>query len=339
MNIPVNTAFYGTPADEREYLAKRFKGIGLKIDTTYDEHCIGPDNLPPKGDAAILGVFVDSKVNAAVMDRFPNLKLIVTLSTGFDHIDLAEAKRRGITVCTVPSYGENTVAEFAFGLILTLSRKLYAATYRVKDTGNFDTEGLRGFDLSGKTIGVIGTGKIGRHSIAMAKGFDMKVIAYDPYPNEKLAKDMGFSYVSLDELLKQSDIATIHVPYMKETHHLINSSALSKMKPTALLINTSRGAVVDTDALVDALKNEKLAGAGLDVLEDESDLKPGSAAPANTADKRLLLEDHELMKMPNVVVTPHNAFNTDEALRRILDTTVDNIKGWLDGKPVNTVKA
>ncbi|MDE1975582.1 MAG: hydroxyacid dehydrogenase [Patescibacteria group bacterium] len=336
--IPANAAFYGTPLDEEEYLKKRFADLKIPVTAAYNEHCIGPDNLPPKSDISILGIFVDSKVDAAVMDCFPNLKLIVTLSTGFDHIDLAETKKRGITVSTVPSYGENTVAEFAFGLILMLSRKLYQSAERTREKGDFETDqSLRGFDLSGRTIGVIGTGKIGRHSIAMAKGFDMKVLAYDPYPNEKLAKDMGFEYVTLDGLLSQSDIVTIHVPYMKETHHLIDAEALSKMKPTALVINTSRGAVVDTDALVKALNEKRLAGAGLDVLEDEPDLKPGAPSPTDPASKRMLSEDHELMRMPNVVVTPHNAFNTDEALKRILDTTVDNIAAWLSGKPTNTV--
>jgi D-lactate dehydrogenase len=343
MNSPISIAFYGTPLDEAEYLKKRFAEMKMPVTATYNEHGINPQNIPAgKDGSVVLGVFVDSVVNVAVMDAFPNLKLIVSLSTGFDHIDLDEAAKRGITVCNVPSYGENTVAEFAFGLILDLSRKIYMAIDQVKESGNFGLERLRGFDLEGKTIGVIGTGKIGRHSIVMAKGFGMNIIAYDPFPNESLQKDLGFKYVPMDELLSQSDVITLHVPYSKETHHLIDAAALSKMKKTAILINTSRGGIVDTDALVNALNKKQIAGAGLDVLEEENAVKdePGFLARnrGNEQEMRTILEDHELIRMPNVVVTPHNAFNTDEALRRILDTTVDNIKAWTDGKPLNMVK-
>ena len=341
-NSSVKIAFYGVRPEEQPYLEKRFADVGLSDNVTYHSEIVDSDHIPPKDDSDAVSVFVDSAVNKAVMDAFPNLKFIAARSTGYDQIDLAEATKRGIIVSNVPSYGENTVAEFAFGLILSLSRKIYEAADRIKETGNFNVEGLRGFDLMGKTIGVIGTGHIGRHAIKMAKGFEMNVVAYDPFPNEKLAKELGFTYMSLDELLSQSDIITIHVPYLKETHHLINEAALAKMKKTALLINTARGAIVDTDALVKALNEKRIAGAGLDVLEEEGAIKDelGFLAHGHPKedDLRVILEDHALMKMPNVIVTPHNAFNTDEALMRILDTTVDNIKAWADGKPVNVVK-
>lgn len=341
-NSPLSIAFYGTPPDEQEYLQKRFAEANMPVTASYNEHGINPQSLPAKNDAAALGVFVDSVVNGPVMDAFPKLKLIVTLSTGFDHIDLKEAAKRGITVCNVPSYGENTVAEFAFGLILTLSRKIYAAADQIKETGGFGLEGLRGFDLEGKTIGVIGTGKIGKHSIVMARGFGMKIVAYDPFPNEKLQAELGFKYVPLDELLEKSDVITLHVPYSEKTHHLIDEKAFARMKPTAILINTSRGGIVDTDALVKALNEKRIAGAGLDVLEEENALKDEKGIANIHGDKKALRtinEDHALMKMSNVIVTPHNAFNTDEALRRILDTTVDNVKAWAEGKPANVVKA
>ena len=221
----------------------------------------------------VLGTFVDSVADAAVIGGLPNLKHIATLSTGYDHIDLSACAVRGISVSYVPTYGENTVAEYAFGLILALSRKICEATNRVKMEGSFRLDGLRGFDLMGKTLGVLGTGHIGQHVVQMGKGFGMNVIAFDAFPNPALATQFGFEYKPLPEILAQSDIVTIHVPYLPSTHHLINAENIGLMKPGAYLVNTARGAVVDTSALVMALKNGKLGGAGLDVLEEEGVIK------------------------------------------------------------------
>ncbi len=337
----IKITFFGTRPEEKEHLEHAFAKLP-NFQATYIEEILDPERPPEKSDADIIAIFVDSKVNAAVLDSFPNLKLIAVRATGYDNIDFTETAKRGITVTNVPSYGENTVAEFAFGLILTLSRKMYTAADQVKETGSFSVEHLRGFDLQGKTIGVVGTGRIGRNSIRIAKGFGMNVVAYDPYPNDKLPGELGFKYVSFDELLADSDVITLHVPYSKETHHLMNEAAFSKMKKTAILINTSRGGIVDTSAIVKALHDKKIAGAGLDVLEEEGALKDEASYIAqNSKDEaglRNLLADDVLMKMLNVIVTPHNAFNTDEALGRILDTTIENIKAWVDGKPINVVK-
>jgi D-lactate dehydrogenase len=221
------------------------------INTSLDESAQAPK------DAEILGVFINSRITKGVMDKMPNLKLIVTLSTGFDHIDVNEAKKRGISVCNVPSYGENTVAEFTMALILTLSRRIYPAIKRVHEEGKFSYEGLRGFDLKGKKIGVVGTGKIGARLIKIAQGFEMEILAYDPHPRE----DLEVSYLPLNDLLSQADVVTIHVPYMPDTHHLLNINNLKLIKPSAILINTSRGGLVDTMALLTALKNGQLAGA------------------------------------------------------------------------------
>ncbi|MDE1967113.1 MAG: hydroxyacid dehydrogenase, partial [Patescibacteria group bacterium] len=295
--------FFGVRPEEKSYLEGK-----IPVDCSFSADIISPEKLPDQSRSDGLCVFIDSTVNGAVMDRFPNLKFIATRSTGYDHIDLAEAKKRGIAVSTVPSYGENTVAEFAFGLILALSRKIYSAADQVKETGSFAIEGLRGFDLLGKTIGIVGTGRIGRHSIKIAKGFGMDVIAYDPFPNEASAKELGFKYVSMDQLLKDSDIVTLHVPYSKETHHLIDAGALSKMKPTSIIINTSRGGIIDTDALTNALRDKKIAGAGLDVLEEEGAVKDEVAFleknHPDAAELRTILEDDALERMPNVIVTP-----------------------------------
>jgi len=279
-------------------------------------------------NAEVLCPFIDSSIKEADMARFPALKLIATRSTGFDHIDLAAAKARGIVVANVPFYGENTVAEFTFALILALSRRIIDADEKVR-AGTFSPNGLRGFDLEGKTIGVVGTGHIGAHAIRMAKGFGMKVIGFDAFPNAELSHTLDFPYVPLPELLAQSDIVTLHVPYNEHTHHLINAGNVGSFKKGAYLINTARGAVVETEALIEALKNETLAGAGLDVLEEEQNLQD--------KESKVSIENQYLIAHPRVIVTPHLAFNTQEAVERILNTTIENIKGFEAGTPTNIV--
>jgi D-lactate dehydrogenase len=218
---------------------------------------------------------------------------------------------------------------------------MYPAVKRVRERGLFSYDGLRGFDLEGKTLGVVGTGHIGAFAIKMAKGFGMKVVGYDPYPNEKLAQQYDFEYLSLDELLKISDIVTLHVPYMPATHHLINMENIMKMKKGSLLINTARGGLVETEALVAALKNGTLAGAGVDVLEEEGyiiDEASNLPMPHPNEEKlKTVLADHELMHMENVIITPHIGAQTTEALKRILDTTAENILGFVANKPQNVV--
>lgn len=310
-----------------EYLAasEKLKNVGIEV--SFEDGILDKDHLPADRTADIIGIFVESKIDEAVMAAFPNLKLIATLTTGFDHIDCKAAAARGITVCSVPAYGENTVAEFAFALILALSRKICEARERLLQEKQFNAEGLQGFDLAGKTIGVMGTGRIGKHAVKIAKGFDMKVIAYDVFHDDAFAAQMGFSYVSLEDLLAQSDIITIHAPYLPSTYHLINATNVGLIKQGAYLINTARGAIVETPAIVSALKSGRLAGAGLDVLEEETVMKTGDMSPGA-----------DLLAMPNVIMTPHTAFNTREAFIRILDTTIDNIVDFVGGTPANLVK-
>lgn len=302
------------------------------------------ENLPEDKSADILCVFVGSEIDKDVIDAFPNLKFIATRSTGFDHIDVKYANSKNIPVSSVPNYGMNTVAEFAMTLILALSRKLYPAIRRLKEgSEDFNYEGLKGFDLKDKTLGVIGTGNIGRHVIKMAKGFDMNVIAYDAFPNKDFETQLGFKYVNkLEDLLSQSDIITIHVPLLPSTTHLINKDNIKYIKQGAILVNTARGEIVETEALVLALMNGPLAGAGMDVIEGEGDIKDETTflykGHPKEQEIKSFLANHVLMKMDNVLITPHTAFNTQEALERILDTTIENINGYVAGKPINLVK-
>lgn len=313
----------------KSYLSGSEKLKAAGVEVVFIDDILRKDKIPT-GDLAnfdIAGIFMDSPISAEVIAALPALKFITTASTGFDHIDLAAAAARGIPVSSVPAYGENTVAEFAFGLILALSRKLIEAHMRVHDEHRFSTDGLCGFDLAGKTIGVIGTGRIGKHAIRMAKGFNMNIVAYDVYHDDAFAKEIGFTYLSLEELLAQSDVITIHAPYLPSTHHLINMGNIHLVKKGAYIVNTARGAIVETAALVAALKDGTLGGVGVDVLEEEAMMKEGD-----------MYIDAELIGMPNVIVTPHNAFNTNEAFIRILDTTVDNIVAFVNGAPTNVVK-
>ena len=296
-----------------------------------------------KGDIEIAAIFVNTEVSKEELDKLPNLKLIVTRSTGFDHIDLDECKKRRIVVGFVPGYGNNTVAEFAFSLILNLTRKTYLAIDQIKESGKFSYKGFRGIDLKGKTFGVIGTGRIGKEAIHMAKGFGMYVVAYDPYPNEESARDLDYRYVSLEELLKISDVVSLHAPYNEKTHHVLNKKNIPLMKKGAYLINTARGGLVETDALVRALKDGALAGAGLDVLEEEGEIKDemmffrdssegGEEREKTHEELQTIIQNHILMRMPNVLITPHNAFNTQEALERILFTTIKSISDFAKGE-------
>ncbi len=298
-----------------------------------------PDLTDP--EAEVLCPFIESKIGEAELKRFPAVKLIATRSTGFDHIDLAAATARGITVANVPFYGENTVAEFTFALLLALSRRIIDADEFVRG-GSFSPTGLRGFDLAGKTLGVVGCGHIGQHVIKMANGFGMKVLGFDVNKNDELSRSLNFTYVALPELLAASDIVSLHVPYNPHTHHLINRENIGSLKKGAYLINTARGAVVETDALVEALKSETLAGAALDVLEEEGELDDEAvlltAAHPNAEALKVTLENHYLIEHPRVIVTPHVAFNTQEAVERILDTTIENIKGFAAGTPTNIVR-
>lgn len=314
-------------------------------DIFFVEEKLDENNVEKAKDADIISVFVDSTVNKKIIDTLPNLKFIATRATGYNNIDYEYAKTKGIKISNVPAYGSHTVAEFTFGLILNLSRNIIKANNYIRESSDFNYfSTMEGFDLQGKTLGIIGTGKIGKNVLKIAKGFAMEVVAYDLYPDLVFAKENNFEYKSLKEVVGQSDIITLHTPYNKENHHLINKENISLMKKGVYLINTARGELVDTDALIWGLKEGIIAGAGLDVLEGEKELKEeieilsSSGRLTKIEDYKTLLEDRVLIDLPNVIITPHIAFYTREAVAEILKVTIENIKGFIAGSPINLVK-
>lgn len=329
-------AFFELEDWEQEELKKGlFEGHELHL----SREPLNERTLTEEHDAEIVSVFVHSNLNHAALGKLPNLKFIATRSTGFDHIDLGHCRERGIQVSNVPSYGENTVAEHTFALILALSRNIHKAFVHTL-AHNIPFEELRGFDLAGKTLGVIGAGRIGLHVIKIAKGFGMNVVAFDVRQEPLLAEVLNFRYVSVDELLSISDIISLHCPYSPKTHHLINPDNIQQIKRGALLINTARGGLIDPAALTRALDEGILAGAALDVLEGEELLKDERQILAQSLaqDKlRTLLLNHSLLNRDNVVITPHIAFNSREAVQRILETTLGNLRAFLRGQPRNLV--
>lgn len=307
------------------------------------EFVAGPlnrENAEAYSQAEVVSPFIHSDLSADVLRHLGRLKLIATRSTGFDHIDLEYCDANNITVCNVPVYGDNTVAEHVFALLLAISHNMIAAVDRTR-RGDFSLKGLQGFDLFGKTLGVIGTGSIGRCVIEIAKGFRMEVLASDVRPDEELASRLGFRYVEMDQLLASSDIITLHVPSNENTRNLISSNEFSRMKEGVILINTSRGDVLDIKALAKAIGEGKVAAAGLDVLPEEGGIREEAELLRSVYDKKHDLEtmllNHILLRLRNVIITPHSAFNTREAVERILSTTVGNIASFTRGESENVI--
>lgn len=319
-------AFFEVKGWEKRYLKNRLKRNFL----FFSHDSLTSENVHQVKDFDSISIFIYSKIDEPILRSMPNLKLIITRSTGFDHIGLNVCKKHGITVCSVPSYGENTVAEHTFALILSLSRPICRTCPRLEN--NFSMKGLMGFDLKGKTLGVVGAGKIGLHVIRIAKSFGMNILAYDSRRIKILAEVLGFEYTSLEDLLARSNIITLHVPYNKSTYHLLNKESFSLMKKGAILINTARGAIVETEALIEALDKKILSGAGLDVIEGEELIKEEKQLlykPKNLEILANLFQDHILLSKSKVVFTPHLAFYSKEALERILQTTVENVVAFV----------
>ncbi len=302
------------------------------------------DEVPAElREAEVLSVFVDSKVTPEMIDSMPRLQVLALRSTGYDHVAVAHAQEQGVAVVYVPHYGSQTVAEYAFGLILALSRKVYATYDTLRTTGVVDVKKFEGFDLAGKTLGVIGTGAIGRRVCQIGRGFGMSVITHDLYPNEQAACDIGYTCCSLADVLTQSDIITLHVPATVDNHHLLNTETLAQMKRGAYIINTARGELIDTIALLHALKSGHITGAGLDVFEGEQFIKNemlllGAETEFDVRQWQTFVAEHELLQMENVIVTPHMAFNSVEAKREITETNADNIRAAVNGEVVNGVR-
>ena len=321
--------FFGVKSWEREMIEKEIVkldsfGIGIFEDEVQD-------NIELANKYDIISPFVYSKMDKQILDKLPNLKMIATRSTGFDHIDIEECKKRKIEVCNVPVYGSSTVAEYAIALMLAITKKIVEAHQSVEN-GEFSPEGLTGIDINGKTLGVIGVGNIGQNVVNIARAFGMKVLGVDARLTPETAKKIGCKIVDLETCLKMSNIVTLHVPSLPETFHLINKKNIKLMKKGSYLINTSRGPVIETEAIVWALNNKILAGAALDVTEEENLLESMSVVMSKKITKDNLqevLSFHMLRDRDDVIFTPHNAFNTKEAIERIVETTVENIKNFM----------
>lgn len=333
----MNIAFYEVEDWEIPVIKQKLEGHPVEFHNSY----IDEKDAAKQTDLDILSVFIYSRLTKEVLEKMPKLKLIVTRSMGFDHIDLSYCKRKGITVCNVPNYGANTVAEHTFALILALSRNLIPSIERTR-RGNFEVKGLRGFDLHDKTIGIIGIGHIGKEVIRIAKGFGMHVIAYTRHPDEDLAKKLKITFHSLPELLGLSDVVTLHVPLSKETRHMINKRNIGKFKKGSILINTARGGLIQTESILFGIKKGIFHAVGLDVLEEECGVKEEmellSGKFKEVCDLKTQLHNHVLLHQENVLITPHNAFNSDEALNTILSVTTDNILSFIHRAPINVVE-
>ncbi len=333
--------FFEAPEEDQKILAGMLSGF----DVTFFKEKLSMQNIELARGAEVISVFINSQVNQDIIDALPGLKLITTASAGTDHIDISYARSKDIAAAAVPAYGSHTVAEFAFALILALSRKIFPAYHYLREDNNFDLANLMGFDLCGKTLGIIGTGRIGKNSAKIAKGFEMNIVAYDLHPDEKFAAETGVEYVDLPTLLARSDVVTIHTPYTKETHHLINRENIAGIKRGALLINTARGEIVEAGALLWALNEGLIAGAGLDVFEGERYMKDEITSLTDSREEvfetkegfRTLLENNSLIHDRRVIATPHMAFFSREAKSNILETTAGNIKNFIAGTPSNVV--
>lgn len=334
----MNISFYEIQPHEQRYFQQQLSSDIL----TFDAYELTPERAPETSNAEIVSVFVCSQITAEVLDRFPHLKLLITRSTGYDHIDLEAARKRNIVVCNAPTYAAVTVAEYTFALLLALSRMICKAAYRIEHEHSFSLENLRGFDLAGKTIGIIGTGRIGKLVAQRARAFDMNILACDIYPDTQFAQKVGCTYLPFKAILPQADILTFHTELTPATYHMLNTDMLSSLKQGVYIINTARGAVIETQALVSGLKNGTIAGAALDVLEDECGLKEHfcslqkNVAPEKTLSDSTRANDF-LIHHANVLVTPHNAFNTNESRERLTEYTVTTITKWKAGQAVESI--
>ena len=314
----MKVAWFDAEEWEKEYLSD------TDLDITFFEQPLNENSLEKTDGFDACTVFISSDINREVLEN-TDVEMIACRSTGFDHVDLEAANEQGTQVMNVPEYGSNTVAEHTFALMLSLSRKIYSSLERTSEEHRFEHSGLTGFDLKGKKLGVVGTGAIGLHVIRIARGFDMEVIASDPEPDEEKAEELGFMYVSKEDLVRKSDISTLHCPLVDATRHMISGSEIQRIEDT-VIINTSRGELIETEALLEGLETGKVKAAGLDVLEGEGKIEDDINYLSDNEDLHILLEDEKLMDRDDVIVTPHNAFNSREALERIEDVTLENLK-------------
>ena len=328
--------------DVTETENKVFDSLKAENEVVLINDSISEDNLV--ADADVISVFVSSTVTKQLIDKFNNLKLIACRSTGFNNIDVSACQSRNISIVNVPTYGERTVAEYTFALMLALSRKILPSVQQTMQ-GTIDSSLVHGHDLFGKTIGIVGLGRIGKNVVRFAEAFGMKVLAFDPFASAESITEFNLSLVELPELLKSSDFVTLHAPLTDDNKHLFDSNKFAEMKKGSIFINTARGELMVTADLIEALESGHLAGAGIDVLEGENlvDLDEEEVLLKKGRVSKELLQDavanNVLVKMPSAIVTAHNAYNTGEAIRRINTTTRENVEGFLNGEIKNEVKA
>ena len=313
-------AFFDTKEYDRELFDKYNKEYGYEI--KYYETKLNHETAPLANGYDVVCVFVNDEVDKETIDCLVenNVKLIALRCAGFNNVDIKYAQDK-IMVVRVPEYSPYAVAEHAVALLLNLNRKLYKAYQRTKKY-NFSLNGLLGFDINGKTVGVIGTGKIGKIFIKIMKGFGANVLAYDVYPDKQYEEEMNFKYVDLEELLKQSDIISLHCPLTEQTEHIINKDSIKLMKKGVYIINTSRGKLINTKDLINSLQKGDIGGIGLDVYEEEKEFFLNDMSNSYVRDEDLSV----LLTMPNVVITSHQAFFTSEALNKIAQDTLKNIE-------------
>lgn len=327
--------------EAEEWEAEACRALSGHHELTCVKERLSIENAAEFKHAEVVSTFVNSRLDGDVLRHFPDLKLIATRSTGFDHIDLAWCATENVEIANVPDYGDVTVAEHSFALMLASARLLVPAVERTRH-GNFLQDDLRGIELRGKTLGVVGTGRIGRRAIEIARGFGMDVVAFDVAPQQSIAEELGFTYLPLADLLARADVLTLHVPASPQTQDLISDPEFERMKPGVILINTARGNIVNVAAMVRALAGGKLRAAGLDVLPQEPLVREEAEVfrgpPLAKEDLEALVANHVLLRFPNVIVTPHIAYNTYEAVARIIETTIQNIEAFAAGSPQNIVE-
>ncbi len=328
--------FFGTHSYDRHAFSDFNRAHGDKFELIYHRSFLSLGNADETHGAKAVCIFVNDRADREVLAKLRDngVELLALRCAGFNNVDLAAAKEFGIRVVRVPAYSPHAIAEHVMALILTLNRKTHRAYTRTRD-GNFALHGLMGFDLFGKTAGVVGTGKIARVLIGILKGFGINVIAYDVFEDKAYEKEAGIRYVTLDELYTESDIISLNCPLTKDNLHLINAKAIEKMKEGVMIINTGRGPLIDTEALVDGLKSGKIGAAGLDVYEEESQYFYQDKSDNIIKDDKL----GRLLSFNNVLLTSHQAFFTKEAMHNIVETTFNNAQDFFAGKDlVNEVK-
>jgi len=332
----MNIVFFEVQEWERALLFKAFPESTLVAESLTEV------NASKYVEAEIISTFIYSSVPEKVIVAFRKLKLIVTRSTGFDHVDVAFATKQSIAVANVPEYGSNTVAEHTFALILSLTRRIPQSIAQMKQV-SFTHDVLRGIDIFDKTLGIVGLGKIGRQVMRIAQGFGMQVFIFTKTKPADIAESDRVHFGSLEELLSASDIVTLHLPLTEGTKHIINNQNIMHMKRGSYLINTARGGLIETEAILSGLNEGILDGVGIDVLEGEKAMTEEIAILAKnfmyTVNLKTLLMNHILINHPKVIITPHNAFNSREALARITETTIHTIDEFTKGKLINQVKA